>query len=257
MSKKKKGKGKKGKVIVSGNGHSILVLARGGYGKSFSLIDLKDPENAAYLNTDNKPLTVNVKFGVSEFITKPKQVLKYLKAINKGKIKNPPHTVVIDTITHLMKMYHTQHIANASNVQDAWAGYATFYNKVLHEVKVGKFNTIIMGHLTEVYDDDGNILEIKVPIQGQIGKIGIETDFTTIVEVVVMKPKNLKSHKNELLNITKEDKEDGIKRVFLTRKFKKFQHSKARSQHNLYERKMLFIDNNVQHVLDRLDNFYS
>ena len=248
---------KKSKVKVVKNGHAILVLARGGYGKSFSLLNIKDPKNAAYLNTDNKPLSVNVPFGTSEYITDPKQVLKYLKRVNKGKIKNPPHTIVLDTITHLMKMFHTQYVADADNVQGAWASYAAFYNKVLHEVKTGKFNTVIMGHLTETFDDDGKILDIKVPLQGQTGKIGIETDFTTIVEVLVLKTKQLKGIKNKYLNVTKEDKEDGIKRVFLTRKHKFAKHSKARSQHLLFDRNELFIDNDIQSVIDKLDKYYS
>ena len=112
MSKKSK-KVKLTKFVP--RGHAILILAAGGKGKSHSLRNLRDKRKSVYLNTDAKPLPFfpkNAKdtFGLDAYVRNYKDVLRYLKKLNKRKTKAPTN-VIIDTMTHLMGMFALQNIA--------------------------------------------------------------------------------------------------------------------------------------------------
>lgn len=259
MSKKTKktNKVKSKKRITKRNGHTILILGAGGEGKSHSLLKLAVPERSAYINTDNKPLPIPDRFGISSYIEKPKQVKKMLTQFNKCSPKERPVTVVLDTITHLMRNYVNQKVMTSSDTRAAWTHYLQFYVQVTEQLKLGNYNAIVMGHLTiEKEEDTGKVIDRSCPLQGQAKRLGIETDYSIILESATISLKLAKkfAHK-KLLTITEEDEMMGLKRVFVTRKHKKFKFTKARLKYNLIPFNQLYINNDIQMVLDLLDNY--
>lgn len=66
----------------------------------------------------------------------------------------------------------------------------------------------------------------------------------------------LKGIENDLLTITPEEEEDGVKYVFQTRITKETAGSKMRSAMGLWGRNELFIDNDLDLVFKRLNKFY-
>jgi len=260
MSKKKKKTTGFSKFVP--NGHAILILASGGKGKTYSLKNIRNKKKCAYLNTDAKPLPFFPKnkkdvFGLNAYVKRYKDVKKYLKKINKQS-SNVPETVILDTLTHLMGMFTLQCVDKAANTQAAWQQYLFFYRKIMLEIKTGAFNTIVMGHLTTVEDDDGKIIDIVPPMQGQLKRIGINTDFSTILECVTINPLKYKAPKNsKFYHVTQQELDDKLKYVFLTRKVKKHKFTLARVPDGLFPREDLYIDNDVQMVLDQMDKKYS
>lgn len=68
--------------------------------------------------------------------------------------------------------------------------------------------------------------------------------------------KKLEGHENDLLHITDEEREDGVKYVFATRVTKETAGGKMRSAMGLWGRNELYIDNDVAQVFKRLEEFY-
>jgi hypothetical protein len=66
----------------------------------------------------------------------------------------------------------------------------------------------------------------------------------------------LEGHENDLLHITDEEKEDGLKYVFCTRVTKESVGEKMRSAIGLWDRKELYIDNDLEQVFNRLKQYY-
>lgn len=256
MSKKSKKskKSRKNKVVTAPKrGHVILIVGRGNSGKSHSLFNLKDADKSIYANCDQKELPIQDKFGTSVYLEKPKKFLKSLKYQSKLPLKKQPKVIVLDTLTHLMREYVSLHVETSSNKMAAWAGNLDFYTNILRTIKLAYYDTILMAHLDVIRDEDGNIIGETIPISGKMGKVGIETDFTNIMHAMTIKVKTLKKYpKNKNLNITKREKMLGIKRVFLTTPITDYPYSKARSKHNLFSDNEIFIDNDIQIVLDKL-----
>ena len=69
--------------------------------------------------------------------------------------------------------------------------------------------------------------------------------------------KKLEGHENELLHITDAEREDGFKYVFCTRVTKESIGEKMRSAIGLWNRKELYIDNDLNQVFNRLKQYYS
>ena len=94
----------------------VLIVGRPCVGKSYSLKDLKDPKSVAYFGADCKELPFKAKFAVNKDITDPNVLLDYIDACEeKPSIK----TIVIDTITNLMKTFKVVTIDTASDTRAA------------------------------------------------------------------------------------------------------------------------------------------
>ena len=68
--------------------------------------------------------------------------------------------------------------------------------------------------------------------------------------------KKLEGFENDLLKITDEEREDGVKYVFVTRITKETAGSKMRSAMGLWKRNELYIDNDMDLVFKRLHQYY-
>ena len=239
---------------MSSNNHIVLVMGKPNTGKSTSLRNLKNQESMIYLNTDLKALPFKSKFLKTIDVADAMDVIGYIQQIEEV----PTVTgAVLDTITFLMSMYERQYVLNATNTQKAWGDYGNFYRDFIHAIKSGTKDYAILAHEDTILNEQTMQMESKVPVKGSVGKTGVEADFTTILSTKEISVKKLEAYQNDLLHITDEEKEDGVKRVFCTRISKEFIGDKTRSAMGLWKRNELFIDNDLDQVFTRLREYYA
>jgi len=238
---------------MSQNKNIVLISGKPNSGKSSSLRNM-DVSKMVYLNTDLKAVPFKANFAAQAEISNATDVLAYIKQIeDNDKISG----AVLDTLTFLMSMYERQYVSTAVDGQKAWGGYGNFYKEVIHAIKSGTKDYVILAHEDTIYNEDNLTMETKIPVKGAVGKIGVEADFTTIVGAKQVPLKKLQGHENALLNITDEEREDGIKYVFVTRITKDYHGEKMRAPIGFWGRDELYIDNDVNHIYDRLKAYYS
>ena len=239
---------------MSSNNHIVLVMGKPNTGKSTSLRNLKNQESMIYLNTDLKALPFKSKFLKTIDVADAMDVIGYIQQIEEV----PTVTgAVLDTLTFLMSMYERQYVLNATNTQKAWGDYGNFYRDFIHAIKSGTKDYAILAHEDTILNEQTMQMESKVPVKGSVGKTGVEADFTTILSTKEISVKKLEAYQNDLLHITDEEREDGVKRVFCTRISKEFIGDKTRSAMGLWKRNELFIDNNLDQVFTRLREYYA
>ena len=153
-------------------------------------------------------------------------------------------------------MYERQYVSTAVNTQAAWGGYGNFYRSFIHAIKAGSKDYAILAHEDTRLNEQNMCMETSVPIKGSVGKVGVEADFTTILSTKQMPIKKLEGIENDLLTITDQEREDGVKYVFCTRITKDFAGEKMRSAMGLWNRNELYIDNDLNNVFKRLREYY-
>jgi hypothetical protein len=241
--------------LAQGNKNIVLVMGKPNTGKTTSLRKLNQAE-MVYLNTDLKEIPFNSNFMANVEIADAVDILQYVKEVED----NPDvKGAVLDTLTFLMSMYERQYVvphAGSKAGQAAWGAYGNFYREFIHEIKAGSKDYAILAHEESKYNEDNLINESVVPVKGAVGKIGVEADFTTILSTKQMSVKKLEAHSNNLLHITDEEREDGMKYVFCTRITKDHMGEKMRSAMGLWKREELYIDNDMQQVFQRLKEYY-
>lgn len=238
------------------NKNIVLVMGRPNTGKSASLRNLPQ-HSMAYLNCDLKETPFRNKFAANIEVPDANDVLGYIQDIE---VEPSITGGVLDTITFLMQMYERQYVAPLAGTkqgQAAWGDYGNFYRSFIHAIKSGTKSYAILAHEHTEYNEEKLRNETSVPIKGAVGRVGAEADFTTILSCKQMPIKTLEKYPNALLNITEEEREDGVKYVFQTRINKESAGEKMRSAMGLWKREELYIDNDLQLVFDRLREFYS
>ena len=163
---------------------------------------------------------------------------------------------VLYTIMFLMIMFERQYVITSKDTQKAWGAYGNFYRDLIHRLKSGTKDYAILAHVDTQYNEAKMAMDSKVPIKGAVGKIGIEADFTTILTTKQMPIKKLEGFENDLLHVSEDEKEDGFKYVFVTRVSKDSVGEKMRSAMGLWDRKELYIDNDLNQVFARLKQYY-
>lgn len=240
---------------MSQNKNIVLVMGPPNTGKSSSLRNLNQ-KKMVYLNTDMKEIPFKSNFLVNAEISDACDILPFIEDIES----NPDVTgSVLDTLTFLMGMYERQYVvphAGTKRGQSAWGDYGNFYRELIHAIKSGTKDYAILAHQETKISEEGIGTDTSVPIKGAVGKIGVEADFTTIVSTKQIPIKKLEGIENDLLNITDEEREDGVKYVFCTRINKDFTGEKMRSAMGLWNRNELFIDNDLDLVFKRLKQYY-
>lgn len=237
---------------MSGNKNVVLIMGEPSTGKSASLLKMNQPDYV-YLNTDLKDLPFADKFAENVEVSNSLDILAY---INEIEAQPSIQGAVLDTITFLMDMYERQYVITAADTQKAWGNYGNFYRDLIHAIKAGSKDYVILAHETSELNDAKGYHENKVPVKGAVGKKGVEADFTTILQTKRVPIKELEKYENDLLHITEEEREDGFKYVFQTRIDKKSLGSKVRSAMDLWARNELYIDNDVNQVFQRLHEYY-
>lgn len=236
------------------NKNIVLIMGKPNTGKSTSLMNLHNQDKMVYLNTDLKELPFKNRFLKNVEVSDALDVLAYINEIEQSP---QVEGAVLDTITFLMSMYERQYVNGATNTQKAWGDYGIFYKEFIHAIKAGTKDYAILAHEDTFLNEQSMQMETRVPVKGSVGKIGVEADFTTILSTKQMPIKKLEGHENDLLHITDAEREDGFKYVFCTRVNKESIGEKMRSAIGLWNRKELYIDNDLNQVFNRLKQYYS
>ena len=240
--------------VVHINDNLVLVGGESKGGKTTSLHGLENPEGVMYLNCEaNKKITFPAKF--QQFsITDPHQVYEgFTYAEKTGNF----HTIVIDTLTFMMEMFHSLFIHNAKDGMAGWAQYQFFFKKLMQDyVAKAKVNVIFLAHVQSIMNEQAMVMEKKVPIQGALAKNGIEAYFSTIVSARRMPVAQLVDYQNDLLVITDEEELLGYKHVYQTKLTKDTVNERISASMGMWDMKETFIDNNAQLLLNRLHEYY-
>ena len=243
---------------MSQNKNVVLVMGKPNTGKSASLRNLNQ-ERMVLLNADVKETPFRNKFKASVDIVDALDVLGFIQDI-----ENNPDVdgAVLDTLTFLLSTYERQYVAPKAGTKQgmtAWADYGNFYKELTHAIKSGTKNYAVLAHEATDLNEQSMQMESYIPVKGAVGKTGAEADYTTILgsqQISVKKLEELKIE-NDLLHITDEEREDGLKYVFCTRVTKETAGSKIRSAMGLWSRNELYIDNDLSLVFKRLNEYYN
>lgn len=238
----------------------LLVCGVASSGKTYSLKGLRDHEKVLFLNCEASKgmiLPFKNKFK-KKVITSPLGELVGEGSVFRAVAQKPDsfNTIVIDSMTFLMDLFETKYVNTATNTMGAWGAYGDFINQLCNvEIATLPQDIIFTAHVAGTYNGD-SLMENKIPIKGNIGKKGFEAFFNNIVYVKTKTLEELEPYKNKYLNITETDKLLGFKHVIQTRLTKDSIHDKIRGADDLWDISETFIDGNIQHVLDRLNEYY-
>lgn len=237
------------------NDHLVLIVGKSAAGKSACLRNIENPEGVMYLNCEsNKRLPFPAKF--QQFtITDPMQVEE---AFVYAETKEDVHTIVIDSSTYLMDMYESLYVLNPGNpnTMKAWGDYAQYFKRLMqtHVAKSTK-NVVILAHTVDQTNDE-MIVETAVPVKGALKNQGIESYFSTVIAAKKVNLKDLKNYSNDLLTITPEEEGLKFKYVFQTRLTAKTVNERLRGPMQMWTNEETFIDNDVQLVFNKFDEYY-
>jgi len=236
------------------NDHLVLISGKSSTGKSACLMGLKDPEGVVYLNCENnKKLPFRSKF--KEFtITNPTDVYKIF---DEAEQLEEYHTIVVDSLTYLMDMYESQYVLTSSNTMKAWGDYAQFFKRLMSQyVAKSTKNVIFTAHTSDIMNESEMAVETLVKVKGSIMNQGVESYFSTIVSTNKVPLKTLKEYESNLLDISPEEEALGFKYVFQTKLTKETVYERMRSPLGMWNKNETYIDNNLQHIIDRLHKYY-
>lgn len=236
------------------NNNLVLLCGKSATGKSASLHMLKNPEGVMYLNCENnKKLPFNSKF--QEFtITDPTDVPD---AIDSVQDKDKIHTIVIDSLTYLMDMFESTKVLTSTNTMKAWGQYAQFMkNMMAQNVANSNKNIIFIAHTSDIFNESEMVNETMVKVKGSLMNTGVESYFSTVIGCKKVPLKNLEGYKSKFLSYNDEEKLLEYKYVYQTKLTKDTVNERIRSPMRMWDTQETFIDNNLQHILDRLHTYY-
>ena len=236
------------------NNNLVLISGKSSSGKSASLRNIKNPEGVVYANCENnKALPFKSKFD-EKTIVDPMQIYEAFPWLET---KPNVHTFVVDTLTYLMDMYESKYVLTSSKMMQAWGTYFQ-YLKVLMSDHVAKStkNIFFLAHTSDIYNEAEMVTETRVKVKGSLMANGIESFFSNVISTKKVSLKTLEKYESPLLNISDEEKEDGFKYVFQTRLTKETVGESIRGPLGMWSRKETFIDNDIQHVINKLHEYY-
>ena len=237
------------------NDNLILVGGKSATGKSASLKDLKNPEGVLYLNCESgKKLPFRSKF-IEKVITDPHDVLEGFDwAETQGHI----HTIVVDSLTFLLEMYESIYIAGQADGRAGWGNFAQYFKNLMQQkVAVSTKNVIFLAHTADKLNESEAVMETSVTVKGALKNVGIEAYFSVVVASKKIKVKDLKPYVNKMLVITPEEEALGFKYVFQCKITKETVNERIRGPMGMFDTSESFIDNNVQLLLDKLNEYYN
>lgn len=237
------------------NDHLVLLCGKSATGKSASLMGLENPEGVMYLNCEaGKRLPFKAKFK-QYTITDPHQVIEAFDAA-----ENMPdvHTIVVDSLTYLLDLYESVYVLNSANGMQAWGQFAQFFKNLMQQTVAKSTKKVIFtAHTSDTLNESEMLMETKVPVKGSLKNNGIESYFSVVMASKKVALKALKDYGSPLLTITPEEEALGFKYVFQTKITKETVNERLRGPLGLFDTKETFVDNNMQLVLNRLQEYYS
>lgn len=242
-------------VPADHNNNLLLISGKSATGKSLSLMGLKNPEGVLYLGCENgKKLPFKSSFE-EHVITDPYQVYQ---AFDYTETNPLIHTVVIDSATYLLDMYISLHVLTAPDTRSAWGEYGEYWKTLMSKyVARTKRNVIFTAHTLDVTNPVNGTVDTMVPVKGSLKNQGIESYFSTIVSTKKESLLTLEDYSSPLMNINEDEKLLKFKYVYQTKLTEGTVNERIRGPFGMWERNETYIDNNVQHVLDKFHTFYS
>ena len=182
----------------------ICVVGQSASGKTSSLRGLDEQEKVLYLGCESgKGVNFPNKFK-KKVITEPLSEMigdnSYIR--QAGAHPEKFNTIVIDSLTFLMRMFEIKYVKTATNTMQAWGLYGDFFDNLLNqEIPKLPQNVIITAHT-----------------------------FNDIVACKKVPISELEKYQNDLLHITEDDRDLGYKHVIQTRLTKETRNERIRSE---------------------------
>ena len=236
------------------NDHLVLLCGKSATGKSASLMGLENPEGVLYLNCESgKRLPFKAKFK-QYVITDPLQVVE---AFDHAETLPDIHTIVVDSLTYLLDLYESLYVLNSLNTMKAWGEFSQYFKTLMQQKVAGSSKRVVFtAHTSDTLNESEMAIETKVPVKGSLKNNGIESYFSVVIASKKVPLKTLKDYSSDLLTITPEEEALGFKYVYQTKITKDSVGERIRGPLGLFSTKETFIDNNLQLVFDRLQEYY-
>lgn len=237
----------------------ICVVGQSASGKTSSLRGLDEQEKVLYLGCESgKGVNFPNKFK-KKVITEPLSEMigdnSYIR--QAGAHPEKFNTIIIDSLTFLMRMFEIKYVKTATNTMQAWGLYGDFFDNLLNqEIPKLPQNVIITAHTSDVYNEKEMVTETKIKLKGAVMNIGVESYFNDIVACKKVPISELEKYQNDLLHITEDDRDLGYKHVIQTRLTKETRNERIRSNPDTWSKNETYIDGNIKLVLDRLNSYY-
>ena len=235
----------------------IFLGGRSDTGKSASLRNLCDPSRVLYLNFEGKDLPF--KSGFKEVNVNDPYTLHEIthKLIEKG--KKQYDVLVVDSITACMALFSTVHIGkDCPNKMAAWGDYGSFYEVWAKQLLPQLEQTVVVLAHIDYYEEPGELDGyFQAVVQGRLKHIGLEADFSVVVNTALLPTEKLVDYPNKNLVITDDEEIEGFKHVLQVRKTLETKDTKIRAPMGMWDKTETYIDSDVQIVLARIINFYN
>jgi hypothetical protein len=236
------------------NNNIVLISGKSSTGKSASLRNIKNPEGVMYLGCENnKELPFPHTFKAYT-ITDPMQIYDGFVAAEA----NPAiHTIVVDTLTFMMDLFESMYVLTSANTMKSWGDYAQFFKNLMSQYVANSTKRVVfLGHTLDVVNESEMLSETLVKVKGSLMNTGIEAFFTTVVSTKKVPLSKLNEMSSPLLNISEDEDMLGFKYVYQTRLTKETVNERIRGPLGMWDKKETFIDNDIQNVLDRIEQYY-
>ena len=236
------------------NRNCILICGKPASGKTASLRNLKDPAGVLYLCAEaGKELPFASKFKTVT-LAHPDDVFSYFE---KMEAQTKCHTIVIDSLDYLMDMYESRVVLASNNTMQGWQEYQQFFKRLMQEVVAhSRLNVIFTAHTLDILNETEAVMETMVKVKGALMNQGIESYFNNVISCKKVPLTTLEGQKSKMLTITEEEELLGFKYVYQTRLTKKTVNERIRGPLGLWSKEEIFIDNDLQCVLDQLEAYY-
>jgi len=107
-----------------------------------------------------------------------------------------------------------------------------------------------------VYNESEMVNETLVKVKGALMNQGVESFFSTVISCKKMPLAKLKLADSKLYNVNEDEEMLGFKYVYQTRLTKETVSERMRSPVGMWSINETFIDNNIEHILKRLHEYY-
>jgi hypothetical protein len=240
------------------NDHLVLISGKSATGKSASLEPLKDRDDVLYLNFEaGKKLPFKNNFTTYN-LEDPYDAIAAFDQINtKASGFENFKVVIIDSLSFLLDRFESKYVVTAKDTREAWGKYSQFF-KELMQVYIASCpaTVIVITHTSDVLNETEKVRETIATAKGSL-RGSIEAYFSVVVSSKKIPVKTLEPFKNKFLNITEDEKLDQYKYVFQTRLTADTVNERIRGPLGMWTRDMTYIDNNVGHLIQVLNDYYS